>query len=289
MSSRFSFSIRKKHFHSIATLRHSSRKQSYDLLSDAHHSGIFGPVHTASPTSSRFYLHYAQGGVGSLAPTLRLRCRPGVFHRSAAPLRRPFRAVPSSLAIFLLLLSPVRPFFPGSAAGHRSGSPYILVYVFYYTSTGPTGSLAVGWVFSHCDTMSLLRSFTVLGLRFDVLYFYQGCLVDSRRRHRARTARPGTWRSRCSTKGMNSPPRFTTSRLDAISFKGSNTLEQRIPPTRLVWLLFSAWGPLFWASPLPFSPPFLSLSLCSLFFCVRCLWFVGLVCGLLCVGLSCHD
>ena len=97
----------------------------------------------ALPTSSRFYLHYAQGGVGSLAPTLRLRCRPGVFHRRAAPPRCPFWAVPSSSASFLLLLSSGCPFFPGSAACHRSGSPFILVYVFY-TSSDLTGFSGCG-------------------------------------------------------------------------------------------------------------------------------------------------
>ena len=41
-------------------------------------------------------MHYAPGGVGSLTPTLRLRCRSGVFHRRAAPPRSPLRARPSS-------------------------------------------------------------------------------------------------------------------------------------------------------------------------------------------------
>ena len=41
-------------------------------------------------------MHYAPGGVGSLTPTLRLRCRSGVFHRRAAPPRSPLRARPCS-------------------------------------------------------------------------------------------------------------------------------------------------------------------------------------------------
>ena len=45
-------------------------------------------------------MHYAPGGVGSLTPTLRLRCRSGVFHRRAAPPRRPIRADPSSWSSF---------------------------------------------------------------------------------------------------------------------------------------------------------------------------------------------
>ena len=57
----------------------------------------------ASPTSSRFLVHYALGGVRSLTPTLRLRCRLGVFHRRAAPLRSPVRARPSSRSSFLLI------------------------------------------------------------------------------------------------------------------------------------------------------------------------------------------
>ena len=43
------------------------------------------------------------GGVGSLTPTLRLRCRSGVFHRRAAPPRSPLRARPSSWSSFPLL------------------------------------------------------------------------------------------------------------------------------------------------------------------------------------------
>ena len=38
----------------------------------------------AVPACSRFYLHYVQGGVGSLAPTLRLRGRSGARHHCAA-------------------------------------------------------------------------------------------------------------------------------------------------------------------------------------------------------------
>ena len=97
-------------------------EQSDDLMLSmrqiSHHSGILGPVHTG--IAYLFQVLFA--GVGSLAPTLRLRCRSGVFHHRAAQLRRPFRAVPSSSACSLLLLSSGCPFFPGSAAGHRSGS-----------------------------------------------------------------------------------------------------------------------------------------------------------------------
>ena len=235
----------------------------------------------ALPTSSRLYLHYAQGGVGSLARTLRLRCRSGVFHRRAAPLRRLFPAVTSSSASSLLLFSSGCPFFPRSAAGHRSGSSFILVYVFY-TSTCPTGSLAVGWVLPHSDAVSLLRSFTVLWLRFEVLFLNRGCLVDSRRRQWARTTRPGTRRSRCSTKGRYSPPRFTTSRHDAISLKAVTLWNRGFICCSLLGILFSGLR-LF-----SFLPRF-SLSLCSLFFCVRCRWFVGLLCALLCVGCSYDD
>ena len=56
----------------------------------------------AGITSSRFLVHYALSGVGSLSPTLRLRCRFGVFHRRAAPLRSPVRAPPSSSSCFLV-------------------------------------------------------------------------------------------------------------------------------------------------------------------------------------------
>ena len=45
-------------------------------------------------------MHYAPSGVGSLTPTLRLRCRSGVFHRRAAPPCRPIRARPSSWSSF---------------------------------------------------------------------------------------------------------------------------------------------------------------------------------------------
>ena len=56
----------------------------------------FGRYTRASITSSRPLVHYAPGGVGCLTPTLRLRCRSGVFHRRAAPPRSPHRAHPSS-------------------------------------------------------------------------------------------------------------------------------------------------------------------------------------------------
>ena len=65
-------------------------------------SAYLGRYIRASITSSRFLVHYALGGVGSLTPTLRLRCRFGVFHRRAAPLRSPVRARPSSWSCVLL-------------------------------------------------------------------------------------------------------------------------------------------------------------------------------------------
>ena len=99
---------------------------------------------------------------------------------------------------------------------------------------------------------------------------------------RARTTRRGTRRSSCSAKGRYSPPRFTTSRHDAISFKAVTLWNRGF--IQFVWfgccslltVLFS--GLLLFSFLLRFSLSFfLSLSFCSLFFCVRCRWFVGLL------------
>ena len=79
----------------------------------------FGRYIRASFTSSRFLVHYALGGVGSLTPTLRLRCRSGVFHRRAAPPRSPLRARLSSWSAARFLMSSRLSPCPGSAASRR--------------------------------------------------------------------------------------------------------------------------------------------------------------------------
>ena len=115
---------------------------------------MFRVAHHSAATSSRSVAHCAISGVGGCAPTLRLRCRLGVFHWSVAPPRSPLRApLLHRLAGCSSTSSRLSP-CPGPAASRRCGSPFFLKYVLCSTSF-PTSSLAAGWVSSRGDTWSL--------------------------------------------------------------------------------------------------------------------------------------
>ena len=109
---------------------------------------------------------------GGCAPTLRLRCRLGVFppQRGTTTLFHRLAGCSSTSS----RLSPC----PGPADGRRCGSPFFLKYVLCVTSF-PTSSLAAGWVFLRGDTGSLQGTHLKPGPRFIVFFLFQGCLVES--------------------------------------------------------------------------------------------------------------
>ena len=118
-------------------------------------------------------MHYAPGGVGSLTPTLRLRCRSGVFHRRAAPPRRPIRARPSSWSSFpqIYALQAV----PLSRVGRQPtlrlallpevrGKRFVITYMFSGRGLGlHPRRFWFSTFISHCMSFTLLRLLCLLG------------------------------------------------------------------------------------------------------------------------------
>ena len=98
----------------------------------------------AAATLPRSVVHYAISGVESQTLTLRLRCRPGVFHRRVAPPRSPLRAYPSSSIGRPLLMSSRLSPCPRPTARQRCGSPFFRKYVVFATSCLTSSRAAAG-------------------------------------------------------------------------------------------------------------------------------------------------